>query len=74
MRKDIDKTKAKSSKENCLCSKGGIYSILNNKIILEINITVNRNIIDVQSIKNLMGIFKENKFIKGNSREMKVDL
>lgn len=73
MRNDIDKTNDNSIKENCLCSRGGIYSILNIKIILEINITVNKNIIEVQSIKNLIGMKVEYIEIKGNSIEINVD-
>lgn len=67
----IESTKERSIKENCLCSRGGIYWILNSRIILEINITVNKNNIETQSIINLMGILKVSNEIKGNSKEIK---
>lgn len=50
----IDLTKQIKIKENCLNSVFGIYIILKIRIILEMNITIDINKIEIQSINRLI--------------------
>lgn len=70
--KSIDETKQIKISENCLNSILGIYTILKIRIMLEINITVDINKVDIQSMSNLTEKFIE--FLSHNtiSREIKI--